>query len=140
MNLQRVNLQQISISSSLNSQHEVHQGENITIQCITRGSSILAWSCNEYIGSGRIEFSTTSTPLITHNQYTLARLIDQYDENGRGVLVSQLSIIAQGTIQQSTVMCHHVQSGQAETITFQLSSKFLFCCNCNYILIFCNQQ
>ena len=104
----------------------MYRGENITFQCITIGSSILAWSSNEYIGD-RIEFLNVHRigTIVTPNDYTSAVLIDAYsDQDGQAVIVSLLSIIVQrGIISQSSVTCHHVGSGDTETVSFQLSSK-----------------
>ena len=123
---QLVSSQSVLLNSSLNDQHIVRRGENITFQCTTTGSSILAWSSNEYIGD-RIEFLNVHTigTIVTPNQYTSAKLIDVYtDQNGQAVIVSLLSSIVQRAISQSSVTCHHVGSGRTKTITFQLSSKF----------------
>ena len=124
--LSGVNSQPISLTSSLNGQQDVRHGENILFQCITRGSTTLAWSSNEYI-SDRIEFLKVHSNGTTadQNPYASARLISAYtDEAGEPVIKSELTIIVQRTIPQSSVTCHHVGDGLTDTIPFRLSSKF----------------
>ena len=118
-------LQSLSLNSSLafKSQHDVYRGENISFLCITRGSSILAWSSNEYIND-RIEFLTIHSigTVVAQNQYSSAQLIDVYmDDDRRSVIVSELYIVVQRNIAQSSVTCHHVGNELTKTITFQLS-------------------
>ena len=116
----------ISLISSLNDQHEVRRGENVTFLCSTRGSEVLNWTSYEYIG-GHIQFSENQMigTLINPNNYTSAQVTDMYDDrNGRRVIESQLSIIVQRNIRYFSVMCHD-DSGQALTLDFQLSGKLL---------------
>ena len=120
------------MNSSLNGQQDVRRGENILFECVTVGSSILAWSSNEYINArgGRIEFLVVhdnGTIIMAPNSYTLAKLIGVYNEDGQPVIVSQLSIIVQRTIPHFSVSCHHVGSGLTKTVTLQLSGKFTLC-------------
>ena len=108
----------------------MHRGENITFECVTVGSSILAWSSNEYINArgDRIEFLViheNGTIIMAPNSHTLARLIGVYtDEDGQSVIVSQLSIIVQRTKKHFSISCHHVGNGLTKTVTLQLSGKF----------------
>ena len=120
--------QNVSLNSSLDGQGNVHRGENVTFQCSTVGSSILAWSSDEYI-SDRIEFLAIHRigTIVAPNHYTSAVLIDIMINDGGGqvVIVSQLSIVVQKDISQSSITCHNVGRGQTKTVSFQLSSKFL---------------
>ena len=117
--------QGISLNSLSNDQLVVRPGENITLQCITRGSSILAWSGTNYIDS-RVEFvvydqiGTTYTP----NAYTTAVLVNAYtDRNGQFVIESYLNITGQSSIPSSSITCHNVGTGETKAISFQTSSK-----------------
>ena len=42
-------------------------GEYITFTCIVRGSSILSWSSDEYIGGEPLQFTTDEEPGLTKN-------------------------------------------------------------------------
>ena len=120
--------QRLNFTSSLNDQREVHRGESVTFRCITVGSTTLAWSGDDYIGTCRTDFMTTETvgAQISPNNFTTAELVDVYsDMNGRPVIVSQLTIIVQRSIKSSTVTCHHVGTRVSESISFHLSGKYL---------------
>lgn len=125
--------QAVYLNNSLNGRQYVRRGENITFECVTAGSSILAWSSDEYINArgDRIEFlvvHNNGTIIMAPNSYTLAKLIGVYtDEDRQPVIVSQLSIIVQRTIPHFSVSCHHVGSGLTKTVTLQLSGKFTLC-------------
>lgn len=114
----------VSLNSSLNSQHEVRRGENITFQCVTRGSLILAWSSNEYIDD-RIEFSVVDNvgAMRAPNTYTTAVLVDVHtDRNGQMFIESHLNIVVQSNLLTSSITCHNGGTGDTRSISFQLSS------------------
>ena len=121
--------QDISLSSSLHTDHRnvsiVHPGEVATFLCTVRGSSILAWSSAGYIRD-RFEFlvAQRNGTMVTSG-FASALLIEAYiDENGQPVLVSELRIVIQRSILNSSVTCHHSGGDLTATIVFNLSSKF----------------
>ena len=120
--------QTVFLNSSLNGQQTVLRGENITFNCLTVGSSILAWTSDEYIAD-RIEFLVVNSngTVMTQNPHALARLMAVYiDESGQAVLVSQLNITVQSNILRFSVSCLNVGNGEFATANFSLSSKFLY--------------
>ena len=122
-----VHLQNISLSRFLHTDQQnvniVHPGEVAIFQCITRGSSIQAWSSAEYIRD-RLEFVVVqSAGTVVTNGFASAELIDAYnDESGQPVIISQLRIIVQRNILNSSVTCHHAGRELTATIAFELSS------------------
>ena len=111
-------------------------GDELTFKCETRGSMILAWSSEEYIGTGgvQLEFTTEDTPGFiqtsdTHPD-TVATLIssDQRLLN----IISTLQIVVSSNVSMShpsSVTCEHRTSGTNRMLTFQHlgMSHFLFC-------------
>lgn len=96
----------------------------INFTCVTRGSSVLAWSSDDYIGVGvRLEFlsilSLGTTMQSFVNPGTVAILINVSMENGETVLESTLRITASSQFSSSSVSCHNI-SGGINSTTFQI--------------------
>ena len=99
-------------------------GEEVLINCETRGSPIIAWTSEEYIEQGgtQLEFATFNnvgdTRISPVNPNTNATLIGKFDSNGNvQVLQSQLRIIASV---DSTVTCINVGNGMSTSIRIQI--------------------
>lgn len=118
-----VYLQSVSLNSSLNGNQDVHPGENVVFQCTTWGSSIQAWSSDEYIRD-RLEFVAVQYAGTTISSgFATAELIDTYVDNGQQVIISELRIIIQRSVLNSSVTCYNVGRDLSALISFQLSRK-----------------
>ena len=119
--------QSVSLNGSLISNNsDIQPGENITLKCVTLGSSILAWSGTNYVDS-RIEFvafDQIGTIIYTHNTYTTAILVNvSTDMSGQYIIESHLNITVQSSIPSSTITCHNVETGETSSFSFQSSSE-----------------
>ena len=99
-------------------------GGEVTITCETRGSPVIAWASDEYIGSNiHIEFTTFGSVGDARfrpvNPNIVATLINNTIENGVAVLVSQLQIVALSGVLTSSVTCIHIYNGTRSTIMFR---------------------
>ena len=120
------------ISSQPDEFHNLCPGEEVNIICEIRGSPILAWSSNEYIGGGGIRFEfliidsvgATITSHVNPNTVTVATLINRTIENGVVILVSQLHIIALSGVLTSSVTCINPSNGTMDTIMIHVLGMF----------------
>ena len=101
-------------------------GEIVTFTCVTRGSTLIAWSSDEYIGSGglRLEFISVDqigTTRSTANGGTVAQLVASTREGGIDTLVSQLNISVQSIYQISSITCHNIGMGTTNTTAFEIA-------------------
>ena len=92
--------------------------------CVTRGSSILAWSSDEFIGDDvQLEFTSLDAPGSTiHSGATFATLISITIEN-EVVLKSTLQITASSQFPTSSVACRHIDSGRINSTTFSVAGE-----------------
>ena len=96
-------------------------GHQVNFTCVTNGSLVLAWSCDEYIGENgaQIEFTSAdgvdSTKASSINSNTVATLVRI---NGTRVIESLLSITILVSFPTASVTCSDVGQGDS-TITFQ---------------------
>ena len=115
----------VFLNGSLSENSAILPGENITIKCITKGSSILAWTGTNYVDS-RIEFVIFNQigTMYTPNPYTTATLVNvSTDINGQSIIESHLNITVQSSIPSSTITCHNVGTGETSAFTFQSKSE-----------------
>ena len=111
------------LSSTMREGQPVYSGQEIIFTCVTRGCSIIAWSCDEYIGPGgsQLEFGTINSPgdreTSQINSDTVATLVTI---NGTDVLISTLRIITSADFPSTSVICHDANRGTRNTSTFQL--------------------
>ena len=127
-----MNTQDSDITLTRNVQSKVCSGEELTFTCVTRGSLILAWSSDEYIGGlgVQLEFTMSDTPGFLRasddNPRTLATLISTVtDSTMRNIMVSTLRIIVSDNTSYPSVTCEHRTSGRKETLTFQYLGMYL---------------
>ena len=117
----------IILQSSLDHRHSdlVYEGEVMTFTCTTRGSPILAWRSDEYIGhSVQFEFLSTDPQGYTrHNQYVNATLISVAQDDGVTVMNSTLRIQASSKFSRSSVSCDNVGHGTRRTTSFRVSGE-----------------
>ena len=120
---------QISLSSSLTDGEGVCPGDEIKFTCVTNGSGSHAWMSDEFIGRGgiQLEFASFDSPGVVRRKPTLpvgtvARLnVKDIQENEtKGILESELDVIASSEYPVSSVSCLYVDSGLRSTISVQL--------------------
>ena len=105
-------------------------GEEVTITCETRGSAVLAWASEEYIGARgtRLHFTTFSNigdiRASLMNLNTVATLINNTVEDGIQVLVSQLRITAQSQFMNPSVTCINIGFGTQNTTRLHVLGMF----------------
>ena len=128
-----INGQTLIISSNLTGER-LCPGEIVIFTCETRGSTILAWTSDEYIepGGTRLELATFNdvgdTRTSPVNLNTVATLISETRESGIDVLVSTLRIRALSEFLDSSVTCIHVDGGTMNTTRIQvLGIKYSRC-------------
>ena len=115
----------MSLNGSLTDNSAIPAGENITLECITKGSLILAWTGTNYINN-RIEFVVFDQigTMYTPNTYTTVSLVNvSTDINGRSIIESHLNITVQSSIPSSTITCHNVGTDETRALSFQSSSE-----------------
>ena len=129
-----MNTQDSDITLTRNVQSKVCSGEELIFTCVTKGSQILAWSSDEYIGSlgVQLEFTLSDTPGFLRasddNPQTLATLIST--DSTMRIMVSTLRIIVSANMAYPSVTCEHRSSGRSQTLAFQYLGMSL--CNDNY--------
>ena len=101
--------------------HFAYVGETVTFTCVTRGSNGIAWSSDEYIGSGgvRLEFIPIDMEGATQPVgQTVATLVRVSYEDGEIILVTQLQISVESTFQTTSITCHSLGNDAVNTISF----------------------
>ena len=112
-------------SESINDDSVYHE-QVVILTCITRGSPTLAWSSNDYIGSGLlVEFLLIHDQGETrsYNNGTIATLTYKRVDGSIFVLESTLRIQASRMYSTSTVSCYNVGQDVRDTITFHVLGK-----------------
>ena len=103
-------------------------GEVLTFTCVTRGSPIIAWRSDDYIGTTQLEFAAVDSIGATDgNQNTaIATLTGKNFIDGVIVLTSKLRITTSSTFPTSSVSCVHIGSGAVNTTSFQVLGMYTF--------------
>ena len=106
-------------------------GDEVVFYCITRNSSILAWDCEGYTGSGgnRLElYYLPGGPTlgeVNHTAFAYAHLVISGCNNETGIVLgSQLRIIAQENTQELEVSCINTNMDVKKSIKLKVSRKF----------------
>ena len=113
------------LNSTINVGDTVCPGQVITFTCETRGSEVLAWTSNDFIGEGsRLQFADFNNLNLMHTGTvpgTVATFITNTVVDGTIVLVSQLKIKVPDSESFSSpfVSCVHVRGDVNETINFR---------------------
>ena len=103
-----------------------YDGETVIFTCETRNSRTIAWSSNDYIGTGgtRLELTDVESEGTYRNASTgrASAVLISVDRSVQGmtILVSQLHIAIVSTYQTSSVTCHSVGGDESNTITFYM--------------------
>ena len=118
----------VTLSSTLNAKFTTKPQLRINFTCITRGSDILEWISDEYIGPGgdRLQILSASertTAISNSNPDTIATRISVTTENGEVVIVSMLSILVSSQFHTATIICSNSDRGIIQNITFQTVGK-----------------
>ena len=102
--------------------------EMVVFTCVVRRSNSMAWTSEEYIGTGgqRLELSAAE-PVGTRysavgNNQTVAELISaRIDE----IIVSQLHIRIKSNYSIASVLCHNINADTENSTTFLLAGIIL---------------
>lgn len=115
-----VSCQDRNLTSTLREGSHACEGEEVVFTCTVRDSSglqilVLAWSSDEYIGSGDLLQFTTENMLGTNDTSTIdgnvtATLTRNTIDNGVRILESTLRLVA---VQATMVTCDVTNIGQA---------------------------
>ena len=114
------------ISSSVSNGSLVYPNQPITITCITRNSQILAWESEDYIGGrSQIAFTSSNRPNSTDTgrNGAVAILISVSNDNGELIITSELLVNITISSIISSVICHNVDTGQADYIVFHRTNE-----------------
>ena len=103
-------------------------GELVIFTCTTRGTPILEWFSEEYIGTGRdrlqiLSESARNTSSVTPD--VVAVRINVSIESGVTVIVSELRITASTKYPIATVSCSNGDQRSIQNITFRTFGKTL---------------
>ena len=117
---------QITVTSTIPVNKAVCPGEVVTFTCETRGSAVITWTSDTYIGD-QIGFDFASSVNETRrgsvDTNTVATLIINTDVNGQPLLVSQLRIVVSAMSSNPIVTCIHGSNGIRYPTTFQVTGK-----------------
>ena len=113
----------IIVTSTISADQAVCPGEVVIFTCVTRQSAVITWTSDTYIGD-QIGFDFASnvneTRMGSVDRNTVATLLNNTDEDGVPVLVSQLRIIVSTVSSNPTVTCVHGSDGIPHPSTFQV--------------------
>ena len=118
----------VVLESTLNADRLVCSGEVVIFTCTTKGSPILEWFSEEYIGTGRdrlqiLSESDRNTSSI--NPDAVATRINVTRDNGVIVIVSELRIMVSTKYPTATVSCSNGDQRSIQNITFRIFGKTL---------------
>ena len=133
--IESVNSQQELVTLDTTSDNSVRPGDNVTFTCTTTGSSIIAWSSDEYIGTGGLRLEVSAVTHRDNSQISPATAILLYNSEGTGaiVLTSALSLIAKG-IPYISVTC--INTGREINSTIRLNVSGMYIHTMYYVLTY----
>ena len=114
------------MTSTLSGDRFICSGEVVIFTCTTRGSPILEWFSEEYIGTGgdRLQIlSGSDRNTSSVNPDAVATRINVTNDNGETVIVSELRIIASISYPIATVSCSSGDQRLMQNITFRIFGK-----------------
>lgn len=112
----------IHLSSTVPSEGVLCPEEEVIFTCVIRGSSIIAWKSDEYIGVNQLlEFSIADEIGANHNSSKLnvvahAILVNKTNDGRVMVLKSQLHITISNAFIDFSVTCDSVQGDDYSTL------------------------
>ena len=114
------------VTSDISTGETVCPGDIIVFTCTTRGSEIISWTGDDYVGD-QIGFNTADmideTRQGSVNINTVATLINNTFDT-TPVLVSQLQITVSTISSNQSVICIHNSDGIREAVTFQVIGTY----------------
>ena len=133
--------QQITSTSGIKDEHFACVDSMVIFTCEVRGTEVIAWRSDAYIGSGNAQlgyiaqFQDVGDILSASNGQTVANLTRNYIENGVLVLESTLLVVASDS-QSSSVTCTNGTDLGITTFTFTVLCEFYF----DTISLLCSTQ
>ena len=120
-----------SIVTPLHNGNLACSGDQITFECETRGSSIISWASDEYIGQGDtlLQFSSADPAEMRRLDGigdTVAILTVNRIENGVQVLVSTLRVTATSMYPNPSVICIHGDESRSKANFSVIGKRILF--------------
>ena len=103
--------------------------QEVVITCTTRGSSILEWLSDHYIGADGEKLQLLSVNCLstevrsTIDPNTVATCLSVTEENGETVIVSELRIITSAQFATSTVTCANNGLGSSNSTTIRVQGE-----------------
>lgn len=131
-----VSNENVMITSGIPAKQLACPGEQIIFTCVTRGSLIISWKSDEYIGAGgtRVEFAAVDVGKdVQINPNAAATLVSAEVINGTRILTSKLTVTATSDYQNPSITCLHVGLLINATISFQLLG-ILLSISCSWTL------
>ena len=125
--LPAITAQNVMLTSTLSDDHVAHPQEKLVFLCETRGSLILEWYSDEFIGRNGERLQLLSIDCTSRNYSsntnpnTVATCLHVSNEDGDTVILSQLCILVSGDFQTATVTCLNNGVGSRNSTTFQIS-------------------
>ena len=118
----------VTLNSTLNAELTAYPQEIVVFTCTIRGSGILNWFSDEYIGMESlplqiIAVGNTTTVRSNSDPNTVATRISVTNENGVIGIVSELRITASVLHLMAAVSCDDGGMQSRQSIFFRLSSK-----------------
>ena len=102
----------------------------VSFTCETRGSEILAWFSDQYIGEGGLQLQFAAGDSVVGEirksgsiVQTVATLTNSTVDNGVQVLVSTLNITVVPNSPGGSVTCMHVGDGTTHSVNFDVIGK-----------------
>ena len=97
-------------------------GNNITIICVTRNTSLMAWSSEEYISEGGVRLQLASIDGLGATAQGRAAVanLTRVSSSPPMVLESQLHIMVLANFSQFSVTCRNSAHDLQESLVFQL--------------------
>jgi hypothetical protein len=122
---------EIMVTSNISTSETVCPGNIVIFTCTTRGSAIISWTGDDYVGD-QIGFNAAN--MVGDERQgsaapnTIATLINNTldDVDGTPVLVSQLQINVSTVSSNQSVICIHNSNGIRKTFAFQVIGIYTF--------------
>ena len=132
------------LTSTLDDGSVAYPGREIIFTCMTRGSLVLEWFSDEYIGTGGSGISLLSVNCLNSNvtsdahPSTRATCVSVTTENDVIVIESRLYVTVSAIQQTATVTCTNDGLGSRDTITFHTAGNVhnCFLSMYNYVALF----
>ena len=129
----------IQLSSIPQNLSSVSRGQSLIFTCVTTGSTIIAWSSEEYLARGGTQLSFLSidplgTIMTSSISASFANLTMVDTANSDTVLESQLHIMNVSVM--SMVICYNNDQGVNASITFSVGKSNFICSPNNHYFIY----